>query len=180
MLLDAKPARTSDAPCDRRGLYGLIDHAGDLRYVGSTNSKSQTLYKRIHCRHRSGSEDRSHYFSRMYNTGRMWRDRHTQKGHPDAEVSKRLRNAFIVDHCRAVWVVLDDECDIFALEAAILKIAPSWAVAWNRLGASVYVEPTELVDWTIGRLGLTYAELAALERQRERHCAISKGNARVI
>ncbi len=180
MLLDAKPVPTSDAPRDRRGLYGLIDHAGDLRYLGSTNSKSQTLYKRIHCRHRSGSEDRSHYFSRMYNTGRMWRDRYAQKGHPDADVSKRLRNAFIADHCRVVWVVLDDECDILALEAEILRIAPSWAVAWNRRGASVYAEPIELVDCTIRRLGLTDAELAALERQRERHCAKSKGRARVL
>ncbi|WP_210339670.1 hypothetical protein [Ensifer sp. ENS07] len=74
-LLDAEPRPTAEAPRDLRGLYGLIDHRGLLRYIGSTSSANETFYKRIHQRHRTGSESTSHYFSRMYNTGRMWRDR---------------------------------------------------------------------------------------------------------
>jgi DNA polymerase-3 subunit epsilon len=72
-LLSATPDRTALAPKDSRGIYGLVDHHGALSYVGSTVSTSQTFYERIHRRHRTGSEDSSHYFSRMYNTGRMWR-----------------------------------------------------------------------------------------------------------
>lgn len=48
--------------------YGLVDHEGKLRYIGSTSSWNETLYKRIHQCHRTGSETSSHYFSRMYNT----------------------------------------------------------------------------------------------------------------
>ncbi|WP_181870416.1 hypothetical protein [Paracoccus lutimaris] len=74
-LLEATPRPTAQAPRDARGLYGLVDHHGDLRYIGSTSSTDQTFYERIHQRHRTGSEGMSHYFSQMYNTGRMWRDR---------------------------------------------------------------------------------------------------------
>src|SRR5680860_279629 len=72
-ILEARPQATAMAPKDCRGVYGLVDHHGDLRYIGSTKSAAETFYKRIHQRHRTGSETSSHYFSRMYNTGRMWR-----------------------------------------------------------------------------------------------------------
>lgn len=101
-ILDATPQATSLAPNDRRGIYGLVDHLGALRYIGSTSSASETFYKRIHQRHRTGSETTSHYFSRMYNTGRMWRLRKDSATKPDGDIAKKLRNAFIAEHCRAV------------------------------------------------------------------------------
>lgn len=58
-LLEAAPRPTVEAPRDARGLYGLVDHHGDLRYIGSTSSTDQTFYQRIHQRHRTGSEGMS-------------------------------------------------------------------------------------------------------------------------
>lgn len=71
LLTQARPRPTSEAPRDARGIYGLFDHTGTFRYIGSTASSAETFYKRIHQRHRTGSETHSHYFARMYNTGRM-------------------------------------------------------------------------------------------------------------
>ncbi|MFC2970188.1 exonuclease domain-containing protein [Acidimangrovimonas pyrenivorans] len=167
-LLSAEPRLTTEAPRDCRGLYGLIDHEGLLRYIGSTSSANETLHKRIHQRHRTGSENTSHYFSHMYNTGRMWRDRDDATTKSDGDIAKRLRNEFISDHCRAVWVALSDDRNIAALEAEVLAIAPPDAIAWNNRGMAPYAEPGELVDATLRRLGLSDAELAALERQRRR------------
>ena len=168
-LTSARPSRTCEAPRDRRGLYGLIDHEGRLRYIGSTASRDQTLYERIHHRHRTGSETRSHYFSRMYNTGRMWRDRVLQQGDPEGDLAKHVRNAFIARHCRAVWVCLPDEADIPALEAAVIAIAPPDAIAWNRRGMAAYEEPVDLVDDTIRTLGLSLADRDSLDRQKARY-----------
>ncbi len=94
-LLEAEPRPTSDAPRDGRGIYGLADHRGKLRYIGATQSARQTLYQRIHNRHRSGSEGMSHYFSDMYNVGRMWRDRYDRTNLADGMIAKKLRNAFV-------------------------------------------------------------------------------------
>lgn len=168
-LLSAIPALTREAPRDSRGLYGLIDHEGRLRYIGSTSSPTQTLYERIHCRHRTGSEAHSHYFSRMYNTGRMWRDPSDATTRADGAVAKALRNAFIADHCRAVWVILPDHLDIARLEAEVLAIAPAHAIAWNRRAMPAYDEPVALVDQTLSRLGLSAGEVAATERQSVRY-----------
>jgi hypothetical protein len=44
-LLEATPQPTAQAPRNAGGLYGLIDHLGDLRHIGSTSSTSQTLYR---------------------------------------------------------------------------------------------------------------------------------------
>ncbi len=49
-LLETTPERTALAPKDSRGVYGLVDHHGALRYIGSTVSTSQTFYERIHRR----------------------------------------------------------------------------------------------------------------------------------
>lgn len=167
-LMSATPRRTAEAPRDARGLYGLVDHFGDLRYIGSTCSNAETLYKRIHQRHRTGSENSSHYFSRMYNVGRMWRNRNDAATKADGDIAKALRNAFIAEHCAAVWLPLPDTLNIPHLEAAVLKIAPPHVIAWNRRGMDVYAEPVDMVDATIRRLGFGAAELAAIERQRQR------------
>lgn len=170
-LMSAAPRRTEEAPRNARGVYALIDHLGALRYIGSTSSDAETLYKRIHQRHRTGSENTSHYFSRMYNSGRMWRDRDDVATASDGGIAKALRNEFIAEHCRAVWVALPDSLDIAQLEAEILKIAPQHATAWNRRGMEAYPEPVELVDVTIRRLGYDPHQVRALERQRSRWLA---------
>jgi hypothetical protein len=121
-LMNVTPRPTAEAPRDARGLYGLVDHFGDLRYIGSTSSDAETLYKRIHLRHRTGSENSSHYFSRMYNVARMWRDRDDATTMADGDIAKALRNAFVAEHCRAVWLPLPDSSNIARLEAAVLSI----------------------------------------------------------
>jgi DNA polymerase III epsilon subunit-like protein len=167
-LLEAAPRPTVQAPRDARGLYGLVDHHGDLRYIGSTSSREQTLYERIHQRHRTGSENTSHYFSAIYNTGRMWRDRKDALTKADGDIAKALRNEFVVDHCRAVWLSLPDTEDIARVEAEVLSLAPDHAIAWNRRRMQAYDEPVDLVEATLRRLGWGVREKAAIERQRLR------------
>lgn len=174
-LLEATPHPTSQAPRDTRGLYGLVDHYGDLRYIGSTSSTNQTFYERIHRRHRTGSEGMSHYFSAMYNTGRMWRDRKDALTKADGDIAKALRNEFVVDHCRAVWLPLPDTADIAGLEAEVLSLAPDHAIAWNRRRMHAYDEPSDLVEATLRRLGWGAQELAAIERQRLRFVSAMVG-----
>ncbi|MGQ0566036.1 MAG: hypothetical protein ACT4OK_13340 [Gemmobacter sp.] len=152
-LLETSPRPTVHAPRDARGLYGLVDHRGDLRYTGSTSSTDQTFNERIHQRHRTGSEGMSHYFSQMYNTGRMWRERKDATTKVDGDLAKKLRNEFVVDHCRAVWLALPDTADIARLEAEVLAIAPEHAITWNRRRMQTYDEPADLVDATLRRLG---------------------------
>lgn len=172
-LLEVQPRPTSEAPRNARGLYGLIDHNGDLRYIGSTSSPTQNLYDRIHLKHRTGSEGMSHYFSHMYNSGRMWRLRNDPATKADGDLAKKLRNEFVKDHCRAIWLPLPDDANIAQLEADILAIAPEHAVSWNRRKASVYAEPVDLVDATLARLGWGRQQIASIERQRDRFLAIS-------
>lgn len=174
-LLEAAPRPTAQAPRDTRGLYGLVDHHGDLRYIGSTSSASETLYKRIHQRHRTGSENTSHYFSAMYNTGRMWRDRKDVLTKSDGDIAKALRNEFVVDHCRAVWLPLPDTVDIAGLEAEVLSLAPDHAIAWNWRRMLPYEEPAELVEATLRRLGWGMREMAAIDRQCQRYLAAMAG-----
>lgn len=174
-LLKAAPRPTAQAPRDARGLYGLVDHHGDLRYIGSTRSTDQTFYERIHQRHRTGSEGMSHYFSAMYNTGRMWRDRKDALTKADGDIAKALRNEFIIDHCRAVWLPLPDTEDIARLEAEVLSLAPDHAISWNRRRMQAYAEPVDLVEATLRRLGWGARELAAIERQRLRFLSTMVG-----
>lgn len=174
-LLDMSPRRTADAPRDGRGVYGLYDHSGALRYIGSTSSTTQSLYERIHQRHRTGSEDLSHYFAHMYNTGRMWRDRSDASSAEDSTHAKALRNAFIAEHCKAVWVELPDHLNIAAVEREILGIAPTHAIAWNNKAMPVYDEPSDLVDITLVRLKWEGDRLAALGRQQKRHAERRSG-----
>lgn len=172
-LLAAAPQKTAHAPKDSRGIYGLIDHHGELRYIGSTRSASQTLNERIHHRHRTGSEDHSHDFSRMYNTGRMWCAPRGDASLADGKLAKAVRNAFIAEYCRAVWVPLPDDADIAGLERAVIALAPAEAIAWNNRATEPYAEPKDLVDAIIAQLGLDAVEMAALERQRQRHAAMT-------
>lgn len=172
-LLTAPHRHTQDAPRDGRGLYGLVDHLGHVRYIGSTKSLGQSFYSRIHAKHRTGSEHLSHYFSSMYNTGRMWRQRLDPATQADGDIAKKLRNNFIARHCRAVWVVLPDSADISGLEAEVIRIAPAEVTAWNARKTAVCDEPVELVDETIRYLGWGDREKAALERQRQCSLAAS-------
>lgn len=167
-LLSMRPRRTSETPDDSRGIYGLVDHFGKLRYIGSTSSEDETFRKRIHHRHRSGSETHSHYFSRMYNTGRMYRLRNDATTDLDGKIAKKLRNAFIAEHCGAVWVPLPDTADIIGLERQVIALAPAEAIAWNNRGMETYPEPVDLVDALIERLRLPPVERAALVRQQAR------------
>lgn len=168
-LLAQTPVKTASLPRDQRGIYGLIDHNQHLRYIGCTTREAENFRKRIHQRHRTGSETHSHYFSKIYNTGRMYRDRLTQQGDPDAKIAKDLRSAFIAEYCRAVYVPLEaSELEIMALEAATIAIAASENILWNRATTMVYPEPTELVDALTAKLGLSRHEIEALERQRLR------------
>ncbi|MFK4771973.1 hypothetical protein [Rhizobium sp. ZW T2_16] len=165
-LLAQTPMKTTNLPRDQRGIYGLIDHDQHLRYIGCTTREAENFRKRIHQRHRTGSETHSHYFSKIYNTGRMYRDRLTQQGDPDAKIAKDFRSAFIEEYCRAVYVPLEaSELEIVALEAATIAIAPSENILWNRATTMVYPEPTELVDALIAKLGLSRGGIEALERQ---------------
>lgn len=154
-LLSLKPRPTAAAPKTSRGIYGLVDHFGDLRYIGSTSCREQTFYERIHQRHRTGSEGMSHYFSFMYNVGRMWRDRKDTGTSADGHHAKALRNAFVAQHCAAVWVELPDDCDIAGIEREILSLPPHSATMWNGRKATPYEEPVELVDATMAMLGWT-------------------------
>ncbi|GGD19483.1 3'-5' exonuclease [Sinisalibacter lacisalsi] len=173
-LQNMTPARTFEAPKDARGIYGLIDHAGDLRYIGSTKSSKQSFYVRIHEKHRTGSEGMSHYFSEMYNTGRMWRTRKDPATEADGKIAKALRNTFIAEYCRAVWVALPDDADIAGLEDAVIALAPAEARKWNRRGSERYDEPEDLVDTLIEKVGLGVAERAAIDRQRARYLAVEE------
>jgi DNA polymerase-3 subunit epsilon len=174
-LRQAEPRPTSEAPRDCRGIYGLIDHMGDFRYIGSTSAQSETFYKRIHQRHRTGSETSSHYFSRMYNTGRMWRLGSDPATKADGDIAKSLRNVFIARHCRAVWVPMSDHADIAGLEAEVIALAPAEMIAWNRRGMEAYEEPTSLVDALIESLSLSPFKRAALGRQWDRSCGNEPG-----
>lgn len=163
-LLSMQPQPTSKSPANCRGIYGLVDHCGSVRYIGSTCAESESFYKRIHNRHRTGSETHSHYFSRMYNTGRMYRLRNNAPTHADGKIAKKLRNDFVAEHCGAVWVPLPDSADIAGLEAQVIALAPPEAVAWNGRAMGAYPEPVGLVDALVERLALSPVERAALSR----------------
>ncbi len=87
-LLAMAPVRTADLPGDKIGIYGLVDHTGNMRYIGSTSAANENFRKRIHQRHRTGSETYSHYFSKVYNCGRMFQDRLTKQDNPTPRLPK--------------------------------------------------------------------------------------------
>lgn len=168
-LLAAGPRPTFDCPRDARGIYLLHDHEGRPAYIGCTKVTTETFHSRIHHRHRSGSEDMSHQFSRAYNVGRLWRDRHAQKGSADAGLAKRVRRTLIARHCGASWVALDlPPQEIVRLEGMVLRAAPPSCLRWNDGHPTDISEPVELVDALIDEMGLDEEDRAALERQAMR------------
>lgn len=169
-LLAARPEPTANAPKDCRGIYGLYDHRCELRYIGATESLKECFYKRIHRRHRTGTGV-GHKYSWFYNCGRIWRQQEGPARNADEKIAKRLRNEFIADYCKAVWVPLPDEIEFSGLESEVIDLAPADAKEWNQNKFDVYDEPVELVDKTIARLRFGKTELEAIERQKARYLA---------
>lgn len=161
--------RTADLPQDQRGIYGLIDHEGELRYIGSTSRAAENFHKRIHQRHRTGSETHSHYFSKVYCSGRMWRDPRDRANEADAKMAKSVRNEFIAAYCAAVYVPIPgNEACIQSLEAAVIRISPPRFRSWNGRTNLVYDEPTDLLDKLLDARGYSEAIREALARQAAR------------
>jgi hypothetical protein len=151
------------------GIYGLRDHLGDIRYIGIAHSEGFRI--RIRNKHRTGSEDRSHKFSAAYNVGRLWRDRRSCPP-ADAAISKRLRNALILEHCSASYVEVPNyrsKRDLEDLEAQVQRLADPNELAWLGKSFPPVDEPVELVERLIDRLRLPPFDRAALERQAERY-----------
>lgn len=161
------PSRLEDLP-SLSGIYALFDHEGCMRYIGIAHTEG--FRTRIRNKHSTGSEDRSHKFSCAYNTGRLWRDRHSDPK-DDAKVAKRLRNALILRHCRATYVAIEGYETKRALEAIeqdVLALAEPDERVWN----SSFVpgpEPVALVDSLISELRYGQAETEALARQNARY-----------
>jgi len=170
-LLDMAPRPIAEAPDRMPGLYGLVDHQGRIGYLGSSGISGESLHSLICHRQRSGNASNRHPFSRMYNTGRMWRQPGATEQRADGMMAKAVRNGFVADHCRAVWLPLPREADLTGIEAAVRALAPPETLAWNDRARAAHAEPTDLVDFTIRRLGLGPADIAALERQRQRFLA---------
>ncbi|MBZ9755258.1 GIY-YIG nuclease family protein [Mesorhizobium sp. ESP6-5] len=164
--------RTPDLPQRQRGIYGLINHEGELRYIGSTSRAAENFHKRIHQRHRTGSETHSHYFSKVYCCGRMWRDPFDRSNVADAKVAKAVRNEFIAAYCGAVYVPIPgNEATIQLLEAEVIRIAPTRFKAWNGRTDLVYQEPVNLLDKLLDARGYGEAIREALARQAARERA---------
>ena len=149
------------------GMYALRNHSGVMQYLGIAHSEGFRV--RIRNKHATGSEDRSHKFSAAYNSGRLWRDRHNGC-REDGSIAKRLRNRFILRHCTASFVEISDYADKAALELIernVIALASSTEITWNGKFRAVE-EPVELVDQLISEVRLSPADLAALERQKQR------------
>lgn len=168
-LITQTPVRTCNLPKDKRGIYLLIDHLGQPRYIGSTSVPAENFYKRIHLRHRSGSETHSHYFSKVYNCGRMYRNRFDDTVRDDAKLAKQLRNRFISEHCRAAYVaIVGSKAEIESLEMEVIRLAALEYQLWNGQTNIVYDEPSELVQGSIDALGYGSSQRLAIERQAVR------------
>jgi DNA polymerase-3 subunit epsilon len=48
--------RTDELQDDAVGIYALADHEGRRSYIGCTKAANENFHKRIHQRHRTGSE----------------------------------------------------------------------------------------------------------------------------
>ncbi|MCC5641267.1 hypothetical protein LC593_36820, partial [Nostoc sp. CHAB 5844] len=165
--LQAQPLTRIEELPHAFGIYALADHLGAIRYIGMASST--TFRDRIFSRHVNGSEERSHKLACNYNIGRMWRDRKSQFHVPsDAKLAKRVRREFIRRHCGAACVPLSwPKQDLRDLEKRLLAIAPAEMTSWNRsrIRINQLPEPRNLVDSIINDMGLSEAEIEALERQ---------------
>ena len=167
-LIGREPMALGALP-NERGIYVLHDHGGTIRYIGIT--KSSGFFDRIHNRHVTGSEGRSHKFSHAYNTGRMWRAR--WDACPDAYLAKRLRTEFIRRHCRATFVSLPEPlwAELPMLESEVQALAPESMLDWGGRDFSPLSEPTDFVDALLEELSLSHDQRAAVERQAALHAA---------
>lgn len=165
-LVSREPVRLGALPHDH-GIYALHDHTGTIRYIGITKSIDSGFFDRIHNRHATGSEGRSHKFSHAYNTGRMWRAK--RDASPDARLAKRLRTEFIRRHCRATFVTvpLSLHVELPRLEKAVKALAPPVMDDWADKRAFVpEIEPAESVDALLDHLCFSPDQRAAVERQQ--------------
>jgi hypothetical protein len=171
-LTSRDPMRLEQLPRNH-GIYALHDHAGAIRYIGITKSIDSGFYDRIHNRHVTGSEGRSHKFSHAYNTGRMWRAK--KDGRRDASLAKRLRSEFIRRHCRATFVTVPPSLrtELPKLEIAVQAVAPTHMLDWGgkRAFASL-AEPKELVDSLLDDMCFSPEQRAAIERQAALYAAL--------
>jgi hypothetical protein len=170
-LVSREPVRLGALPHDH-GIYALHDHAGAIRYIGITKSIDSGFFDRIHNRHVTGSEGRSHKFSHAYNTGRMWRSK--RDASPDACLAKRLRAQFIRRYCRAtfVGVPLSLHAELPGLEKAVKALAPQGMDDWADTRTFVpEIEPAELVDALLDDLRFSPDQRAAIERQAALYAA---------
>lgn len=170
-LVSREPVRLGALPHDH-GIYALHDHTGTIRYIGITKSIDSGFFDRIHNRHVTGSEGRSHKFSHAYNTGRMWRAKWDAS--PDAVLAKRLRTELIRRHCRATFVTVPPSLwdELPRLEIAVQALAPGSMLEWGgKRGFAPLSEPTDLVDAVLDDLDFTPDQRAAVERQAALHAA---------
>lgn len=164
-LMSGEPVRLGALPHDH-GIYALHDHAETIRYIGITKSIDSGFYDRIHNRHVTGSEGRSHKFSHAYNTGRMWRAKKDRR--PDACLAKQLRTAFVRRHCRATFVMVPPSlwAELPRLEAEVQALASESMLDWGgRRSFTCLSEPKQLVDFLIEDLHFSPEQRAAVERQ---------------
>lgn len=161
---------------DEHGVYALFDHTGQIRYLGVTAAKKSGFKDRIYSRHVTGSEERSHKFSRAYNTGKMWRSRVGSSPQEclDAKFTKNLRTVFCRRYCKAAYYTvpmlgaqLDYLRELTKLESSILSIAPQSMKRWNGSNFAAEDEPKEMVNALIDELDYSSDLRRALERQAE-------------
>lgn len=165
MLKSRDPACLDKLPPNERGIYALRDHTGAIRYVGMTPKGTMGFHGRMN-RHVSGSEDRSHKYSRAYNTGRLYRADRDRS--PGAMLAKKVRAKFIRLHCRATFVIVPPPLkELGILESAVQALArPEGNHDWgDKRNFTPLDEPKELVDGLLDQLGLSSEERAALDRQ---------------
>ena len=165
-LRDQRGVSLPDLP-GSSGIYTLRDHKGSIRYFGIAHTEGFRI--RIRNKHATGSEDRSHKFSAAYNSGRLWRDRHSEH-QEDGAIAKRVRNQFILTHCSAsVFPIADyaSKASLEALEASVIQLASADETIWNRKFKALE-EPKALVDALINAMRLGTQEIAAIERQESR------------
>lgn len=149
----------------RRGVYALIDHTGETKYIGKADRTN--FADRINNRHTTGSEANSHKFSHTYNTGRMWRAKNDDSD--DARKVKSFRTAFIRHYCRArVFEIDADPLVIEGVESQLRRIAPSDATEWNDKRVHTAIEPENLVNELLTLTKSGPSLLAAMERQQRR------------
>jgi hypothetical protein len=159
-LTSAEPVNLANLP-EEFGIYALWDHAREIRYIGSTPKATEGFRTRIHSKHATGSEGRSHKFTQAYCTGRMWRyckkldnpAAAREQSAADASVAKKLRNAFVRRHCAASYLALPRGslpepyfASLTSLEFELQAMAPSSMRAWEGIGFRPNPEPVALVD----------------------------------